>query len=47
MQVEFSPIVGVMFGVGYAYYEPTPQYKGMHLIQVACGLILIQITWAE
>jgi len=47
MQVEVNPVIGVMFGVGYAYYEPTEEYKAMHLVQVALGLLLIQITWAE
>jgi hypothetical protein len=45
MQVEFSPIAEVMVGANYAYYEPNGEAEGLNLLQIACGLFIIQITW--
>jgi len=47
MQLEFSAISGVMVGVNYAYYQPTPDESGLHLIQIALGIFMIQLSWAE
>lgn len=46
MQIEFSPITGVMIGANYAYYEETQDLSGLHLVQIALGLFMIQISWA-
>ena len=46
MQIEFSPITGIMVGVNYAYYEETEELNGLHLIQFAVGLFMIQVSWA-
>jgi len=46
MQIELSPMTGVMLGVNYAYYEPTQEEGGLHLIQVAIGLVMLNISWA-
>lgn len=46
MQIEFSPIIGLMVGANYAYYEPEGDYLGLHLVQIGFGLFMIQITWA-
>lgn len=45
MQIEFSPLAGFMFGINYAYYDPTEDFTGMHLIQMGIGLVMIQISW--
>jgi hypothetical protein len=45
MQIEFSPITGVMVGVNYAYYEETEDLNGLHLVQFALGLFMIQVSW--
>lgn len=47
MQLEFSAITGVMVGVNYAYYPPSEDQLGLNLIQVALGIFMIQISWAE
>lgn len=46
MQIEFSPVIGVMVGANYAYYEATPEYPDLHLLQIAVGLFIIQVSWA-
>ena len=45
MQIELSPLTGVMLGVNYAYYEETPEYEGLHLVQIALGLFVVQVSW--
>jgi len=45
MQIEFSPLTGLMFGINYAYYDPTEDHNGLHLIQLGVGLVMIQISW--
>ncbi len=45
MQIEFSPITGIMVGVNYAYYEETDDLTGLHLVQFAVGLFMIQVSW--
>lgn len=47
MQIEFSALTGVLFGINYAYYEPTGEYGGLHLVQVALGIFVLNITWLE
>ena len=47
MQIEFSPIYGLMFGFNYAYYPQIEEQKPMHLIQIALGLVIVQIAWEE
>jgi hypothetical protein len=47
MQIELSPITGVLLGINYAYYEPTDELGGLHMLQICCGLFVINITWAE
>lgn len=46
MQIEFSPLTGVMFGLNYAYYESTDDLRGLHLIQIGIGLVMVQVSWA-
>ena len=46
MQIEFSPLTGLMFGVNYAYYPPMDDMKGLNLIQIGLGLVMVQVTWA-
>jgi len=45
MQIEFSPLTGLMFGINYAYYDPTEDRNALHLIQLGVGLVMIQISW--
>lgn len=45
MQVEFSPLTGLMFGVNYAYYPPEIDKRGLNLVQVGLGLVMVQIAW--
>lgn len=45
MEIEFSPVVGVMVGLNYAYYEETEDLNGLHLLQFALGLFMIQVSW--
>jgi hypothetical protein len=45
MQIEFSPLMGVMVGMNYAYYEATDEYEGLHLVQIGIGLIMVQMSW--
>jgi hypothetical protein len=45
MQIEFSPLTGLMFGINYAYYDSEENRKGLHLIQLGAGLVMIQISW--
>jgi len=47
MQIEFSPLYGLMFGVNYAYYPEDFERKPMHLIQMGLGLVMVQISWEE
>lgn len=47
MEIEFSPLYGLMFGVNYAYYPETEDKKPLHLIQIAIGLVMVQIAWKE
>ena len=47
MQIELSPIVGVMLGANYAYYEATAEERGLHLVQLALGLLVINVSWEE
>jgi hypothetical protein len=47
MQIEFSPLTGVLVGVNYAYYDATDEYKGLNLVQLALGLFVLNITWLE
>lgn len=46
MQIEISPITGVLLGINYAYYEATSEEQGLNLVQVCLGLLVINITWA-
>jgi hypothetical protein len=46
MQIELTPITGVLIGVNYAYYEPTEELGGLNLLQVCCGLFVLNISWA-
>ena len=45
MQIEFSPLYGFMLGFNYAYYPEDDQRKPLHLIQIAIGLVMVQIAW--
>lgn len=45
MEIEFSPLTGVMVGINYAYYEETNEFKGLHLVQIGIGLIMVQVSW--
>ena len=45
MEIEFSPLAGFMFGMNYAYYEPTDEFDGLHLVQIGIGLIMVQVSW--
>lgn len=45
MQIEFSPLTGVMVGINYAYYEATDEFDGLHLVQIGIGLIMLQVSW--
>mgnify|MGYP003133773747 FL=1 len=45
MQIEFSPLTGVMLGLNYAYYESTDEFDGLHLVQIGIGLIMVQVSW--
>lgn len=45
MEIEFSPVVGAMVGLNYAYYEETEDFNGLHLLQFALGLFMIQVSW--
>jgi hypothetical protein len=47
MQIEFSPLTGILVGANYAYYEPTHELRGLHLVQLALGLFVLNISWAE
>ena len=47
MQIEFSPLYGLMLGVNYAYYPEDNEQKPMHLIQIGLGLVMVQIAWEE
>jgi|DEB0MinimDraft_4_1074332.scaffolds.fasta_scaffold33083_3 hypothetical protein len=47
MQIEFSPIYGLMFGMNYAYYPQMEEQNAMHLIQIGLGLVIVQIAWEE
>lgn len=47
MQVEFSPLYGLMIGCNYAYYPPVDDQKGLHLMQIALGLVIMQVAWEE
>jgi len=46
MQIEFSPMMGAMVGINYAYYEETYEFEGLHLVQIGLGLIMVQVSWA-
>lgn len=45
MQIEFSPMMGFVLGVNYAYYEPDSENDGLHLVQFLLGIITIQVSW--
>ena len=45
MQIEFSPLTGVVVGINYAYYEATDEFDGLHLVQIGIGLIMVQVSW--
>ncbi len=45
MQIEFSPLYGLMLGCNYAYYPAEEEISPMHLLQIAVGLVMIQIAW--
>jgi hypothetical protein len=45
MQIEFSPLTGVMVGINYAYYDATNDLEGLHLVQIGIGLIMVQVSW--
>ncbi len=47
MQIEFSQLYGLMIGVNYAYYPAEGEQVGLHLFQIAAGLVMIQLTWTE
>ena len=47
MQVEFSPLTGVMVGINYAYYPPEIDKRGLNLIQVGLFFVMVQIAWEE
>jgi len=47
MQIEFSPLYGLMFGVNYAYYPAIEEQNPLHLIQMGLGLVMVQIAWEE
>lgn len=45
LQIEISPLYGMMLGINYAYYPPEVDVKEMHLVQIAAGLVMIQVAW--
>ena len=45
MQIEFSALTGLMFGINYAYYDQEEDQKGLHLVQIGMGLVMIQMSW--
>ncbi len=47
MQIEFSPLVGIMFGINYSYYEATEELSALHLVQIGIGLIMVQVAWED
>lgn len=47
MQIEFSPLTGIMIGMNYAYYPPEIDKRGLNLLQIGLGLLMVQIAWEE
>lgn len=45
MQIELSPLYGVMFGINYAYYPEVDNLEPLHLLQIGAGLVMIQVSW--
>lgn len=45
MQIEFSPLYGIMLGINYAHYPETDDFNALHLIQIGVGLVMIQVSW--
>ena len=45
MELEFSPLVGFMVGVNYAYFPPENGEAPLHFLQIGIGIGIIGITW--